>query len=232
MTTTCKLCGEALDIPDVEGACSEMCNRLLVGAVHDACADRQVASMAAIQRAVEENCNNAEARRVVPPLFWDTDARRLSQPWHVQALSWVYGDTGLLLYGKTGSGKSRCAYKLVEREILQGHSVEAYSHGEFCRDAVRGATDRVFADGFNRRVRNCDILLVDDIGKARLTTLDGGTKVSAEALFDTIDHRSQHRLPCIFTTNCTGADFERQWGDHGAALSRRLREFCKTVYFK
>lgn len=232
MTTTCRLCGGELDVPEVDGMYADIFKRLLVGAVHDACSAKHHAEMDAMQRALAANANNAEAKRVIPPLFWDTDARRLTQPFHVQALSWAYGSKGLLLYGKTGSGKSRCAYKLVEREILAGRSIEAYSHGEFCRDAVRSATDRVFGDGFMRRLRNCDILLVDDIGKARLTTLDGSSKVSAEALFDIIDHRSQQKIPCIFTTNCTGVDFEKQWGDHGAALARRLREFCDTVYFK
>lgn len=240
MIVTCQVCGEPVTLPDVPldiggefgGALRRVLLELAKMCAHEKCADdlqarrRQAKAEFILSKRMET------LETIIPPLYQDTDAARLNAPWHKQALAWAYGPKGLVLHGGTGTGKSRVAFLLLKREHLVGRACAAYSHAEFVSEATRASRDFRSGELWIGMVKSLDLLLIDDLGKMRLTTASGDTSSASGILFDLIDNRIKNKMPTIITTNNVGDKFEAEWGDHGRALVRRFREFCETIQFK
>ena len=166
-------------------------------------------------------------RRICPIEFQATDAARLPKPSKaMEVLSWAYNSKGLLLHGKTGTGKSRCGWLLCERVFYSGKSVQildALAGFEYAGIFEGGA--RAAKDWIDRRC-NCGLIFFDDVFKAKLTD-------SFEAaVFAIIDYRMSHGLPVLATLNDTGGTLAaRMSPDRGDALVRRLKEMCSVIQF-
>jgi DNA replication protein DnaC len=238
MIVTCQFCAKPLELPDVpeySGPLGQVLRRALLviaeGNVHEACAEKKFYDrrQAAAEKLLAAKMESIET--VIPPLYQDTDETRLNQPWHKKALAWQWGPRGLVMFGDTGTGKTRVAFLIIKREFLAGRACAAYSHAEFVRRANDASTGANAGTAWINIVRNLDLLLIDDFGKVRLTTATGETSAATALLFELIDHRIKFLRPTIVTCNLTGKEIERQWGDHGAALVRRLNEFCSRIQF-
>lgn len=168
-----------------------------------------------------------EWNRICPSGFQLTKASDLPRPsLLMEVLRWQYCSNGLLLLGKTGGGKSRCAWKLCEREFLAGRtfSVMDATFGEEYAAKMRIGSDSCFL--WLEEKAECDLLLMDDIFKIKLTD------AAETALFTIIDARTKTQRPMIITTNDTGETLcSRMTQDRGPAIVRRLREFCKYIEF-
>jgi DNA replication protein DnaC len=79
--------------------------------------------------------------------------------------------------------------------------------------------------------RDCDLLLIDDLGKARLTYQDHEATRATECMFDLVDYRGKNHLPMIITTQLEDQELIAKWGENGVAFVRRLLEFCDIVAF-
>lgn len=169
----------------------------------------------------------------VPPEFQDTDLghHTMRTTAALAALGWQYGPHGLLLVGPAGEGKSRCAYAVLHREHLSGRVCCQYTAGEWAYRCLGMTHDFKAFDRWIRVIKNCDILCVDDLGKARLTYQDHQATQATELLFDAVDYRCKNQLPTFVTTNLTGSDFKARWGEHGNAFLRRLIQFSYGVRF-
>lgn len=145
-----------------------------------------------------------------------------------QAMNWKYGSTGLLLRGPTRRGKTRSAFKVLEREYMNGHSIKLFGPKEFTRECGMAAQESLkTAKRFVKYVSNVDILFLDDFGKADMSD-------SAQAsIFEVIENRCAGRKPIVITTNDLGETLEnRFYAERGAPLIARLREYCQQVVFR
>ncbi len=165
---------------------------------------------------------------VCPNLYQKTDPARLPQNQLACILAWKYGPKGMILLGETGLGKSRCAWQLIRRIMVEdeesvkikwfdcvgfGHELSKHYHEE---DAEEWLED----------LATCPLVFFDDLGKLKLTE-----RAEVE-LFGVIERRCSNELPIIATTNDTGDSLAARMTDNrGPAMIRRLREFCQPIQF-
>ena len=192
-----------------------------------ACCERFSAEAKARDEKALRDSRLAAWKKICPPDFQATDISRLPIPAKAQEiLSWNYGRKGLLLHGKTGKGKSRCAWLLCERIFYSGKSIQilgAMSGFEYA--GVFEGGGRAVVDWIDRRAK-CGLLFCDDVFKVKLTD-------SFEAaVFAIVDYRMSHGLPIMATLNDTGETLAgRMSADRGDAFVRRLKEMCEVVQF-
>lgn len=240
----CRICGQPLTLPGLgeqhDTPLGATLLRLAQSSVHAACGDSFRSN-----KLQQEETRLLELRSqawggICPPLFQNTDPTRLRIAKQFpkafnDALGWAYGSHGLGCFGTTGGGKTRCIYLVLHRQFLAGKSVVAMTHTEFSGHATRLAmSDR---KGERERwlslLKRVDILFVDDLGKSRFTTADGGAKHGEEVLWDVCEYRWQHLLPFFFTCNFSDGDAlaASMSEDKGQPFVRRLREFCNIIPF-
>lgn len=191
-----------------------------------ACAEKNAAETLESRKLEELRRLRAEWDDRCPTLFRDTLVERLpDQVASAAVLGWKPNPSGLLLYGKTRTGKSRTVWLLAERLHLAGVSVtvmdsmSGFEYGSVFRDGSP-------LDWVTKRSR-CGVLLLDDVFKVKLT------ESFEAALFVVVDSRMNWKLPVVATLNDTGETLaSRMTGDRGAAFVARLREMCETVVFK
>ena len=164
---------------------------------------------------------------ICPPSFRDTRIELLPRPEKAQEImAWNYGKTGVLLHGKTGKGKSRCAWLLCEKVFNSGKSIQvlnALAGFEYAGIFEGGA--RAAQEWIDRRCK-CGLLFFDDVFKVKLTD-------SFEAaVFAIVDYRIAHELPILATLNDTGDTLSKRMSeDRGEAFVRRLKEMCVVIQF-
>jgi DNA replication protein DnaC len=164
-------------------------------------------------------------KETCPSLFQESDPKRLGKPF-ADAQVWKYGPKGLMLFGATGNGKTRAAWALIRRLMIEeGREVMVFDSTSFGH-----AMERAYAEGraaeLMESAAKVELLFLDDFGKLKLTE-----RAEAE-LFGIIDRRMAWQLPCIITTNDHGESLAARLTDNrGPALVRRLREFCQVIQF-
>ena len=219
MTKHCTTCSDPFDAPDAAAKLLRLCPKC--------------SGMEEKRREVEHRGNIAAKRRVrwielCPPSFIDTQRDKLPLPPLLdRCLDWsAASGKGLLLHGPTGTGKSRCAWKVVEREFLAGRSVvvlSAMSGIEYAASFEHGAH---FGAKFVRRAAAADLLYGDDLFKSRLSDS------WESAVFSILNDRCEQHRSFILTMNDCGSTLaERMSHDRAEPLARRLREFCVTIGF-
>lgn len=163
-----------------------------------------------------------------PKLFQETVKEKLPFPGKAEeVLTWKFDRRGLLLYGKTRVGKSRCAWLLCQKlfvEKMKDIEVMDSSAGFEYASLFSGSPESAYS--WIKKKSQSHILLLDDVFKSKLTD-------SFEAaLFAIIDNRVNSCLPIIATLNDTGKTLlGRMSIDRGSALVARLKESCKTIVF-
>lgn len=166
--------------------------------------------------------------RTCPPLYQESDVARLPQHKLRQALAWQYGPQGLILIGETGVCKTRIAWQLIRRVLVNdkrevsftwfdavgfGHELAKHYHQED-------------AETWLEKITATELMFFDDLGKLKLT------ERAETELFGLIERRCAACLPMIVTTNDTGDSLAaRMTENRGPAMIRRLREFCSTITF-
>jgi DNA replication protein DnaC len=73
------------------------------------------------------------------------------------------------------------------------------------------------------RLTSCSLLVIDDLGKERLTQ-----RMETD-LFSIIDERTSNKRPTIITTNYNGSGLSDRFnnGETGTAIIRRLKDYFK-----
>jgi hypothetical protein len=138
-------------------------------------------------------------------------------------LEWQFGNRGLLIRGESGRCKTRAMWRLIRRLFNERRKVIALTSAQFdrqCRDAGGSFNLTAWFD----RLAKCDVLFLDDLGKAAWTA---GTEAQ---VFDLIDERTREGRPILCTTNDDGQTLAARLSDNrGDPLIRRLREYCESV---
>ena len=163
----------------------------------------------------------------IPPLYRDTDKSRLNANLVRAIDAWEYNTIGLGFTGESGAGKTRSAILLLQR-FHKTHSFYFLKATRLTQFASEKFSDepreRLNAKQTIGICLNCKILLIDDIGKGRLTP------AAEELLFDMIDTRSERGLPIIWTSNANSRDMLSMFSqDRGTPILRRLVEFSTIV---
>lgn len=181
-------------------------------------------SLMANNKAIQE----ANWKLICPAAFQKTDAHLLPSPTKLQkVMQWKYGAKGLILFGKSGQGKSRCAWELAKREFMAGRSVlvidaaAGYEYAETFTVSPQNAANWI------RRHSRTDLLMLDDTFKAKMT------ESFEQAVFSIVNTRLESELPIICTTNDTGIILENRMSkDRGKPMLRRLLDMCATISFE
>lgn len=124
----------------------------------------------------------------------------------------------LLIVGNFGSGKTHLAASISNKLMDDGTPVlfDTFSgHLNKLKAEFNGGKS-VYLD----KMKKVDMLVLDDVGKEKQS------EWSKSIMFDVINHRYEHLLPMVITTNLRNKELEEYLG--GAVWSR-LCEMCMGV---
>lgn len=127
----------------------------------------------------------------------------------------------LLLLGVTGVGKTHEAYGAMRELAVSG--VYAQWQTTTAADLYAAIRPRHGVDSETefRRYRDARLLLVDDLGAERKPT-----EFTEEINFRLINHRYEHHLPTLMTSNMRPKELSERLGDR---VTSRLVEMCQRV---
>lgn len=126
-------------------------------------------------------------------------------------------DTGLLLTGPTGTGKTHLAVAILQVALEKGYSGLFVTVPELL-DSIKNS----FAPGADREelfdaAKDAEILVLDDIGVEKVTDF------VAEKIFTLINSRYEDMLPTIVTSNLTMKELADRLG------SRVVSRLCEMT---
>lgn len=129
----------------------------------------------------------------------------------------------LLLLGPVGTGKTHQAFGAIRQIVHTGvacswAAVTAADLFGQLRPRERGNPEAVM-DRYSR----IPLLLLDDLGAAK------ASEWTEEVTYRVINHRYEHRLPTIVTSNLGGGDLRSGLGER---IASRLAEMAKRVALK
>ena len=169
--------------------------------------------------------------QTVDPLWRDTDVAKLPRPQQSKyLLEWEWGPLGLglIIYGPTGTGKTRTLYLLLRCLAYRDFSVKLIRGLDFQAQVI----DRTRPNGpggFQKwfaGLLDVDILAVDDCDKIKFSP-----RVESE-FFNLIDQRTSCYRVLMLSSNSTGSELlARLSPENGPAIVRRIAEFCEPVNF-
>lgn len=180
-----------------------------------------------------------EAEKIIPFKFRDTMAdspdiqdwlqeivaqARTEQSARGNPLATVIHGRSLLLLGPTGAGKTHQAYGAIRELAITG--VAARWVVTTAADMYGALRPRHGVDSETefRRYRDARILFVDDLGADRTPT-----EFVEEVNFRLINHRYEHHLPTLLTSNLLRPELAARLGDR---VTSRLIEMCHPVVFE
>lgn len=127
---------------------------------------------------------------------------------------------GVYLFGPAGVGKTlmagRCALIFRQRELGV-----LFVKAKRALDELRDYDDHANVDYWRDRLATADVLILDDLGAHR------STDYAIEELVAIFDHRDQHDLPTLITTNLDGVQLADVLGDR---LADRVRGLCQSLH--
>jgi predicted ATPase len=219
VTITCHMCGQDFETRWVQLRRS----RVLATSYCQPCVDRHDGERLQEKKIAPRTLSPWE--KLCPHAYQHTDRERiLSKPWAREVVNWQYEPKGLCLVGKTGVGKSRAAWLLLQRLFDEGKKIKALDSQTF-----RSANTQAAMDGetetWIRSLSRVDVLLFDDFGQMRVTD------AAAESLLAVVSKRTENGNPMIITTQYTGHELSSQFErEHlGEAIRRRIGEFCHVI---
>lgn len=222
--TSCAICFDPMTVPElvVSG------KTLTLSVICDDCWVKQEIKANADAAANRQNRLSCAFESICPPLYRDSDLKRIHGDFSEAVQNWQHSPTGLYLQGKPGTGKTRAAWWLLRREHFKGTPVYGITCTEFARFAGEQwhseSKQRALAEESLERCRRVKLLMLDDLGKQKMTE-----RAELE-LFDLLEHRSQNLMPTIITTNTTNPQLLAMLSeDRGSAILRRIRDFNTIV---
>ena len=168
-------------------------------------------------------------KRLCPPLYLNTNPEQLPKlPQFKEVQEWKYGPMGLLLVGPTRRGKTRSAWKLLERLHFQERlQITAFNPMDLKLAVAKEWRDPEEARWWVRRLREVDVLFFDDLDTVK------PTEAMEETIYDLFESRPTHEKPIIATVNRTGWELAARMNacGRGAKIVERMREYCHVINF-
>ena len=158
----------------------------------------------------------------IPPRYADASLDREDVwLWLLGALIDPKQAPSLLITGITGTGKTHLAYAALRLAGESGYrslpwvaTSTAALYGDL-RPSAKRDSEAVFG-----KVLAAPLLLLDDLGAAKTT------EWTEEITYRLIDHRYNHCLPSIFTSNARKGELTERLGDRTGS---RLTEMCQKL---
>jgi DNA replication protein DnaC len=163
-----------------------------------------------------------------PPIYEETDEKRLNAKLRAEIQSYSYGSMGLGFAGESGAGKTRAMVLLMNRLHEQGKSVMFLKATRLTEIAYQRFDDdykvKDAAKAAISKAKSADCLFIDDIGKGRLP------QSAEELLFDIIDTRMEMQTPLFWTSNSKAKDLHNNFSpDRADPIIRRIGEFTTII---
>jgi hypothetical protein len=192
----------------------------------DECATRK--AEAARRQEIIDYRRRAVERSGIAPRYLIWDRQKASETGSAALLPWIAArkDGSLWIAGANNTGKthaiSYAAYRMIVDYATPVRMIRA---SEFLLSVVQSRQgSREDIEAGQELVRDalaCGILVLDDLGKERLSD------AKAEILWELIDLRERDSKRLWITTNISGAELEARLGsDYGPAIMERLRRAC------
>jgi len=224
MKAICQSCKTNFEAEEIDFNGKKIC----FGTLCDQCVEKRIAESEQEAEYRRKDALERDFWSSVPPLYRDTDIQRLNPILAREVMTWEYDSKGLGIRGISGSQKTRAAVALLHKMKIQGKSVFFIKATDIARFAANQfSNDQDQKNEAYRSIRSthtCQVLLIDDIGKGRMSP------ASEELLYDILDKRSERKLPVIWTANSTAEQLHDMMSpDRGDAIMRRLGEFTKVI---
>lgn len=137
---------------------------------------------------------------------------------YVNNFSEMYrSNTGLLLWGDVGTGKSYTAACIANELIDRQVSVVMTSFVKLIQDS--------FNNDYQDFVMNAKLLIIDDLGAER------ATDYALEKVYNIVDSRYRSGKPVVFTTNLTINQLKENNDVRYKRIYDRIFEMCYPVRF-
>lgn len=160
-------------------------------------------------------------KRLCPPVYRKTVPDQLPKlPQFREVQEWKYGSTGLLLVGPTRRGKTRSAWKLLERlHFEERRWITAFNPMDLKLAVANEWRDPEEAEAWVHRLRNVDVLFLDDLDTVK------PTEAVEETIYDVFESRPINEKPIIATVNRTGRELATRLNTsgRGAKIVERMR---------
>lgn len=132
--------------------------------------------------------------------------------------------TGLCLYGPSGTGKTAALWGKARQLERTGSKPVMLSAVEFARKLATAARDLEKAEW----LMQCGVLIVDDLGKEKLSA------AVAPLIWEVIDERNNRRRPTLISSRFTGADFVARFTDQvlGEDIRGRIADCSRVIHFR
>ena len=136
---------------------------------------------------------------------------------------WDMTRKNFALLGKSGGGKTMAAIHIIKKFYFQGLDADMVSEMKFSQLLIKKySNDPRDADESRIRLQDlkeCDLLLLDDLGKAKRT------EAFEQGLYDLLEHRTSWQLKTIWTSNLLEKDLHNMTSkDNRDAIARRLTD--------
>lgn len=136
----------------------------------------------------------------------------------------IINGPSLLLLGVTGVGKTHEVYGAMRELAVTGvYAGWAVTTAADLYAALR-PRHGIDSEAEFRRYRDARLLFVDDLGAERKPT-----EFTEEVNFRLINHRYEHHLPTLFTSNVEPKQLAERLGDR---VTSRLAEMCERIALK
>ncbi|MCL6455082.1 MAG: ATP-binding protein [Alicyclobacillus sp.] len=132
---------------------------------------------------------------------------------------------GLLFTGSVGTGKTHLAAAITMQLISRGHWVVFGTITSLLNDIRHTYDDdaRESMADVLRRLKRCELLVIDDLGKERVTDW------VEEVVFEVINARYDDNKALVVTTNLPLRAVRENYPRVGEALVDRILEMCQGV---
>lgn len=141
---------------------------------------------------------------------------------------------GVLLFGSSGQGKTRCAFLLLEKWLYSSRRGWRFNYveGSAIADAANARSRSGGVGDWIDEITATNALFIDDLGHGNFSNS------YAEALRRIIERCTANNVPLIVTLQFDGRALLKQWTreepgkvETAKAILRRLSEFCRPVNF-